>query len=159
VAFCAVALAGQTNLLPSARAPQTVTETLHAYPGSYALSERALESAPTRQFVFPENFAASTGTRVPEIAEQHTIAIAFTSGSTGKPKANVKTWSSFCASSALNAQLLCADLAPNIVATVPPQHMYGLELSVLLPLRSRAAVLIAQPFFPADIAHALHEVQ
>jgi len=41
---------------------------------------------------------------------------------------------------------------------VPPQHMYGLELSVLLPLRSRAAVHTGQPFFAADIAQALCDV-
>jgi acyl-coenzyme A synthetase/AMP-(fatty) acid ligase len=33
--------------------------------------------------------------------------------------------------------------------------MYGLEMSVLLPLRSRAAICSGQPFFPADIAQAL----
>jgi len=158
VAFCAVTLAGQTNLLPSSRTPQTVAETLHAYPGSYTLSERALEPAPSRQFVLPTNLAPLARGNVPEIAAEHVVAIAFTSGSTGQPKANAKTWGSFCASSALNAQLLCADSAPNIVATVPPQHMYGLELSVLLPLRSRAAVHIGQPFFPDDIAEALQAV-
>src|SRR5947208_8529536 len=36
VSFCAVALTGQTNLLPPSRAPQAIAETLHAYPGSYA---------------------------------------------------------------------------------------------------------------------------
>jgi acyl-coenzyme A synthetase/AMP-(fatty) acid ligase len=158
VAFCAVALAGQTNLLPSSRTPQTVAETLHAYTGSYALSERPLQPAPSRQFVLPQNLGARPSASIPEIPARHIIAIAFTSGSTGQPKANLKTWGSFCASSALNAQLLCADDAPNIIATVPPQHMYGLELSVLLPLRSRAAVHIGQPFFPADIAHALQSV-
>jgi len=158
VAFCAVVLAGQTNLLPSSRTPQTIAETLHAYSGSYALGERPLEPAPARQFVLPENLCPRAGTDIPEIPAQHVVAIAFTSGSTGQPKANPKTWSSFCASSALNERLLCADGAPNIVATVPPQHMYGLELSVLLPLRSRAAVHIGQPFFPGDIARALQSV-
>ena len=158
VAFCAVALAGQTNLLPSSRTPQTVAETLHAYPGSYALSERALEPAPSRHFMLPTDLAPLARGNVPEIAAQHVVAIAFTSGSTGPPKANAKTWGSFCASSALNAQLLCADGAPNIVATVPPQHMYGLEMSVLLPLRSRAAVHIGQPFFPGDIIQGLQSV-
>jgi len=158
VAFCAAALAGQTSLLPSSRTPQTVAETLHAYSGSYALSEQALEPAPSRQFVLPQDLASHASTNVPEIPAQHVIAIAFTSGSTGQPKANIKTWSSFCASSALNAQLLCDQHAPHIVATVPPQHMYGLELSVLLPLRSRAAVHVGQPFFPADIARALQSV-
>ena len=158
VAFCAVALAGQTNLLPSSRAPQAIAETLHAYSGSYALSERALQPAATREFVLPQEFAASPGVSMPLIGADHVVAIAFTSGSTGQPKANVKTWGAFCASSALNARVLCADSAPGIVATVPPQHMYGLELSVLLPLRSRATIYTGQPFFPADIARALHEV-
>jgi acyl-coenzyme A synthetase/AMP-(fatty) acid ligase len=36
--------------------------------------------------------------------------------------------------------------------------MYGLELSVLLPLRSRAAIHSGHPFFPADIARALAQV-
>src|SRR5437016_4775831 len=67
VAFCAVALAGQTNLLPSSRTPQTVAETLHAYAGSYALSERPLAPAPSRQFVVPENLASQASTHVPEI--------------------------------------------------------------------------------------------
>jgi acyl-coenzyme A synthetase/AMP-(fatty) acid ligase len=51
------------------------------------------------------------------------------------------------------------DRGVNIVATVPPQHMYGLELSVLLPLCSRAAIDVSQPFFPADIAQALQRVE
>jgi acyl-coenzyme A synthetase/AMP-(fatty) acid ligase len=159
VAFCATAIAGQTNLLPSSRAPLAIAETLHAYPGSYALTERPLDPAPSsRQVVFPARLEAPTLTVIPEIPASHTIAIAFTSGSTGQPKANSKTWGGFCASSALNADLLCADAAPNIVATVPAQHMYGLELSVLLPLRSGAAIHTGHPFFPADIAHALHEI-
>ena len=158
VAFCAVALAGQTNLLPSSRAPQAIAETLHAYSGSYALSERTLQPAATREFVLPQKIAPSPDVPMPLIAADQVVAIAFTSGSTGQPKANVKTWGAFCASSALNARVLCADSAPSIIATVPPQHMYGLELSVLLPLRSRATIHTGQPFFPADIARALHEI-
>jgi acyl-coenzyme A synthetase/AMP-(fatty) acid ligase len=158
VAFCAVAVAGQTNLLPSSRAPQAITETLHAYSGSYALTERALDPAPARQFVLPAPEPTQSNTRIPGIPAEHTVAIAFTSGSTGQPKANSKTWATFCASSALNASLLCEAPAPNIVATVPAQHMYGLELSVLLPLRSGAAIHCGHPFFPADIARALHEI-
>src|SRR5262249_31734348 len=93
---------------------------------------------------------------LPDIAADHVVAIGFTSGSTGAPKANAKTWAGVCASSALNAALLGVDgEAANVVATVPPQHMYGLETSVLLPLRRRAAIHAGQPFFPADVALAL----
>jgi acyl-coenzyme A synthetase/AMP-(fatty) acid ligase len=158
VAFCAVAVAGQTNLLPVSRAPVAVAEILHAYTSSYVLGERTLEPTPTRQFLVPERLATTSPARIPELDQRHPIAIAFTSGSTGQPKPNTKTWGGFCASSAANAQLLCGELRPNVVATVPAQHMYGLELSVLLPLRSRAAIHTGQPFFPADIAAALRTV-
>jgi acyl-coenzyme A synthetase/AMP-(fatty) acid ligase len=45
-----------------------------------------------------------------------------------------------------------------VVATVPPQHMYGLEFSVLLPLFGHAAVHAGKPFFAADIAAVLDEL-
>ena len=159
VSFCAVAVAGQTNLLPSARAPQAVAEVMRAYPDSYALSDRPLEAPPPRLLspIFP-HLLHDGAFSVPALPEQQIVAVGFTSGSTGQPKANAKSWGGFCASTALNARLLCAGAAPNIVATVPPQHMYGMELSVLLPLRSDAAIHSGQPFFPADIAHALCEV-
>ena len=47
---------------------------------------------------------------------------------------------------------------PAIVATVPPQHMYGMELSILLPLIGGMAVHAGRPLFPADIAQALGEL-
>ncbi|HHW4681332.1 MAG TPA: AMP-binding protein, partial [Xylella taiwanensis] len=47
---------------------------------------------------------------------------------------------------------------PTVVATVPPQHMYGMELSVLLPLMAPVAVHAGRPFFPEDVARTLAEV-
>jgi acyl-coenzyme A synthetase/AMP-(fatty) acid ligase len=94
--------------------------------------------------------------------------IGFTSGSTGKPKTYPKSWGSVHASTALNAGAIRRALAiagheamtsvPAIVATVPPQHMYGMELSVLLPLIGGMAVHAGRPLFPADIALALGEL-
>ncbi len=43
----------------------------------------------------------------------------------------------------------------NLVATVPPQHSYGFESSVLLALLGGAAFDAGRPFYPADIADAL----
>ena len=45
-----------------------------------------------------------------------------------------------------------------ILGTVPPQHMYGFESTVLLPLQSGGALCAERPFFPADIAAALAEL-
>jgi acyl-coenzyme A synthetase/AMP-(fatty) acid ligase len=47
---------------------------------------------------------------------------------------------------------------PWIVATVPPQHMFGLETSVLLPLLAGFGVHGGRPLLPADVAAALGEV-
>jgi len=160
LAFCAVVLAGQTNLLPASRAALAVADVLQAYPGSYAIGDRP-EFAIAPYFRIPApaaGAAAGADISMPQIAGNHVVAIGFTSGSTGVPKPNAKTWASVCASSALNAVLLGVDGEQvSIVATVPPQHMYGLEMSVLLPLRSCAAIHSGQPFFPADIAQALSE--
>ena len=46
VAFCAIAMRGQTNLLPSSRAPQAVDEVMATHPGSYALGDQPLDPAP-----------------------------------------------------------------------------------------------------------------
>ncbi len=42
-----------------------------------------------------------------------------------------------------------------VVATVPPQHMYGFETSVLLTLQSGHAFCAEHPFYPADICSVL----
>jgi acyl-coenzyme A synthetase/AMP-(fatty) acid ligase len=160
VMFCAAAIAGQTNLLPASRAPQAIAEVMQAFPHSYVACEGGLDVAVSRFFRVPAlcDNVDNVVSVMPQIALDHVVAIGFTSGSTGAPKANAKTWGGVCASSALNAQLLCGNTAPNVIATVPPQHMYGLELSVLLPLRSSAAIHVGHPFFPADVAQALNDV-
>src|SRR3546814_8081818 len=38
-------------------------------------------------------------------------------------------------------------------------HMYGMEMSVLLPLLGNVAVHVARPFFPQDVADALAEAK
>jgi acyl-coenzyme A synthetase/AMP-(fatty) acid ligase len=45
-----------------------------------------------------------------------------------------------------------------IVATVPPQHMYGFESSVLAPLATGNALCAERPFYPADICAVLEAV-
>lgn len=160
VAFCAAAAAGQTNLLPPSRAPQVLAELLRAHPNHLALTDEddAAVDAPTLDI---RDLGGSSPAPFANLAipADHLVAIGFTSGSTGAPKANRKTWGSFCASSALNlATLRPENDAFNLLATVPPQHMFGMELSVLLPLRSRAAIHVSQPLLPADVALALAEL-
>jgi acyl-coenzyme A synthetase/AMP-(fatty) acid ligase len=163
VAFCAIVLRGQTNLLPSSRAPQAVDEVMAAHPGCYALGEQALDPAPCGYRQLPPLAtvgAHATDERWPLIPADQVVAIGYTSGSTGVPSPNMKTWGSFHASNAGNVAMLQAAVGPRfgLVATVPPQHMYGIEMSVLLPLLGEAGVHAGRPFFPADVAAALAEL-
>ncbi|MBD8874633.1 AMP-binding protein [Rhodanobacter sp. DHB23] len=162
VAFCAIARRGQANLLPPSRAPQAVEEVMAAHPGSYALGELALSPAPHGYRKLPALDAChdAAPVAVPEIPVGQTVAIGYTSGSTGTPRANAKSWRSLRACSAGTLAMLGAVAGGrfNVVATVPPQHIYGIEMSVLLPLLGEVGVHAGRPFFPADVAAALAEV-
>ncbi|MCB1629357.1 MAG: acyl-CoA synthetase [Xanthomonadales bacterium] len=157
VSFCAVALRGQTNLLPHSRAPDVVGEVLALYPSSYALAEYEPSRQPPRFHRLSPNDARSPVSVIPRLPPEHVVAIGFTSGSSGQPKPNLKTWGSFSASTALNTAVIRAHAGDraSIVATVPPQHMYGMETTVLLPLLGGFSVHAGRPFFPAEIADAL----
>jgi len=162
VAFCAVAARGQATLLPPSRAPGAVDEVLAAHAGSYCLGDVELALPPPRYHCLPEVLAQRDGPPV-ALPDDTLALVGFTSGSTGRPRANPKTWGSLRISTAQNLAAL-HDLWPQasspwIVATVPPQHMYGMELSVLLPLFGGAAVHAARPLLPADVAQALREAE
>lgn len=154
VAFAAAQSRGHTVLLPSSRAEQIVAEVERAHAGSYRCDDAAVAAA----LVQPGASAHET------VAANHVCMIGFTSGSTGQPRSFPKRWSGVQSSTAHNAAAMRAALhldaqAPvALVATVPPQHMYGMELSILLPLIAGIAVHAARPLFPADIARALREI-
>jgi acyl-coenzyme A synthetase/AMP-(fatty) acid ligase len=157
VAFAAMLIRGQACLLPPSRVPAVVNEVSAAHPGSYVLDDAAVERVRPAQP--PPSLA------LPAIPHDRVVVIGYTSGSTGRPRPNPKTWGCFAACTALNASRLRAaaaalgeDLLPWIVATVPPQHMYGMELSVLMPLLGGMGIHTGRPLYPADIASALAEV-
>ena len=163
VAFCAIALRGQANLLPPSRATCAVDEVMQAHPGCYALGDQAMNPAPPAYRVLPSWFDAKPDSSIddwPSIPAEQIVAIGYTSGSTGAPRPNAKSWRSLHASTAGNLRMLQASAGErfSVVATVPPQHIYGIEMSVLLPLLGNVQVHAGRPFFPADIASALHDI-
>ena len=161
VGFCAALLRQQTTLLPLSRAEQVVSELGAAYPGSYSWDGGAEQDALR---------GGSTGSRagvvaLPSLAADQCAFVGFTSGSTGPPTPHAKLWSSLSGSTARNASRIRETIAPVpggsrpwIVATVPPQHMYGMEMSVLLPLLGDMPVHCGRPLFPGDVAATLAEV-
>jgi len=157
LAYAAAASVGHTVLLPASRADQVVAEVADAHPGSYHCDDMRVLRALDRADVAITNAM---------IRADHVVMIGFTSGSTGQPKAYPKLWGTVHGSTQCNARAIRTALqamgvgacTSSVVATVPPQHMYGMELSVLLPLIGNMAVHAARPLFPADIAGALSEV-
>ena len=158
VLFAAALLRGQINLLPSSRAPEELGRVRAAYPDSLAVSDTAGSFAELGCLDYAGlRSAAPALTVVPEIPGGQVAAIVFTSGSTGQPQPHAKTWGSL----AIGAELAVRRFGlpgrqPGVVvATVPQQHMYGLETTVLLPLQCGWAMHAGRPFYPADIGGAL----
>ncbi|GGJ96528.1 AMP-binding protein [Luteimonas terricola] len=163
VAFAAAAVRGQVTLLPPSRTRAAIDDVRAHHPDSYCLGDADAcgceDIAPLQHYLrLPDALPRGDGD-MPQVPRDAIVAIGYTSGSTGRPTANHKTWGSFATSTAQNMAaldgLLPAGGSAHVVATVPPQHMYGMEMSVLLPLVGGVAVHDARPFFPVDIAAAL----
>lgn len=165
VTFCAVIVRGQTNLLPANRGIAVQQQLCDRYPGSYVLHDGCDVANGINTFEIidlADYFAgtmAATG-ESPQIPLHHIAAIAFTSGSTGQPKPVEKSWQTFCESSLINARHMLADAVAtqHLLATVPGQHMWGLETSILLPLFADICSSAGQPLFPKDVQTALQQL-
>lgn len=161
VGFAAAMLRGQLTLLPQSRAPQTLRRIAGDYRESYCLTNQdepveGIESVVLRR----HGSIAGWPKRIPHIPLDQVAAIAFTSGSTGQPMPNKKTWEALTAvARATGARLgLKAGQQAAVVATVPHQHMFGLEASVMLPIMHGLVMHAGRPLFPADIRDALADV-
>jgi acyl-coenzyme A synthetase/AMP-(fatty) acid ligase len=158
-AYAAALSVGHPVLMPPSRAEQVVAEVGNAHAGSYRWQDDDVEMGTLL-------ISAAGNEEYPPflVPADRTVMIGCTSGSTGRPRSYPKLWSSMHGSTACNAAAIRLALGiadgtvPTIVATVPPQHMYGMELSILLPLIGGMAVHAGRPLFPADIALALGEL-
>jgi acyl-coenzyme A synthetase/AMP-(fatty) acid ligase len=165
VGMAAALLEGKISLLPPTLAPEMVSQIKHFAPDVFCLTDQPqridlpqcawADVMPTR----PPASASATinAVDIPQLPASRTAAIVFTSGSTGAPVAHRKSWGGLVQSVRAEADRLgLADgRRHSIVATVPPQHMYGFESSLLIALQSGAALNADRPFYPADICAAL----
>ena len=163
-AFAAVIVRGQTNLLPSSRVPGVVKEAAAMFADAYLISDAPFEDIGIPQLLIRQDTLSAQiwpGVAIPEIPGTQTACIVFTSGSTGGPQPHLKSWRNLVTTAGLCAERFLGSISQthvNIIATVPPQHMYGLELSVMLALTGAGATHAARPFFPEDMRAALASV-
>jgi acyl-coenzyme A synthetase/AMP-(fatty) acid ligase len=104
--------------------------------------------------------AGAAAWTVPQIPIMQLAAIVFTSGSTGTPLPYRKTWGRLARCVRDGAPLLglLDGRSHTLIGTVPAQHMYGFESTVLLALVSGNAFSAERPFYPADITAAISAV-
>ena len=162
VGFAATLCRGKVSLLPPAQTPEAVRQIVSLAPDVVCLTDEPEQELPLPRVLYPPDEAPgeTAAATVPEIDAARHAADVFTSGSTGTPLAHRKSWGGLTGGVremarqlGLSAQTPCV-----IVATVPPQHMFGLESSVLLALCNGHALCAERPFFPADIAAVLGSV-
>ena len=157
LAFAAAVLARCTQLMPSARTEAALAELAAGYGDPACVRDEDIQrwraqSAPAAGDITFDS---------PD--DDHPLLVGFTSGSTGASQPHAKTWRMLRASARLNSGAmraaldLAADAPMSIVGTVPSHHMYGLELTVLLPLLAHSSVHAERPLFPADVATALSQ--
>ncbi|HEX4986515.1 MAG TPA: AMP-binding protein [Burkholderiales bacterium] len=163
VGLVAAATRGQTSLLPPDRTPEMLRELREAHGDLYALIDAPVEACPVQSVAFPALPvipASGVTARMPMFDAAQTAAIAFTSGSTGKPTPHRKSWGALARGAAAEAHRfgLSDGSRATLVATVPAQHMYGLESSVLMALHGGLSLHAARPFYPGDVAATLASV-
>jgi acyl-coenzyme A synthetase/AMP-(fatty) acid ligase len=174
VGLGAALLTRKISLLPPTHTPEMIRQLQALAPDAFCLAD-APHAIDLPGFAYQDAFAsapaeaeadAGEACDIPLIPGNQPVADVFTSGSTGLPQPHRKTWGSLVHSARAEAMRL--GLAPDsgsapgrpysAVGTVPPQHMFGFETTVLLPLQSGAAIHAGQPFYPADIVSALQSV-
>jgi acyl-coenzyme A synthetase/AMP-(fatty) acid ligase len=157
VGFAAALLSGRVSLLPPTHTPEVVRRLAAFAPDVFCLSDAAGGDIDLPQLRYPQCAGDAPALwPVPRIECERTVAFVFTSGSSGVPVPHRKTWGRLVQCIRAGAVRLGLEGRPHaLLATVPPQHMYGFESSVLLPMLSGGALCAERPFYPADICAQL----
>jgi len=155
--FAAAMIARQVSLLPSSKAPGAVLDLFASHSDVYCLADSADVPSSLAAVMVPPFPRSSRALEVPRFPADRVALIAYTSGSTGRPQPHPQTWGSLVADArALGKQLgLTEGRACSVVGTVPPQHIYGMETTVMLPMQNGMSVHSGRPLLPGALAVAL----
>ena len=161
VTLVAGMLSERINLMPSTYTRESVREMLAFAPDAFIVSDEADAFNVMPCMIFPDTLDTDPGSvlAVPDLPAEQRVAWVFTSGSTGSPVPHLKTWGKLVANTRGAARLLDIDAWPDprftLLGTVPPQHMYGFESTILLALQNGGAFSADRAFFPAEVVSAL----
>jgi acyl-coenzyme A synthetase/AMP-(fatty) acid ligase len=162
VGLGAALVRGQNSLLPPNHTPDMIERLRGLYPSIYVLTDLADHESGLLVLQHPADHAElQADDAVPLIDDAADAVQVLTSGSTGAPVPHAKAWGCLRLGVRAEAQRLAEAMGlqslagVTVVPTVPSQHMFGFESTVLLAMLGGAAVDTERPFYPADIAAAL----
>jgi acyl-coenzyme A synthetase/AMP-(fatty) acid ligase len=161
VGLAACLMSARVSLLPSTHTPEVIEQLTRFAPDAFCLTDDRRCDIDLPKVYYPEEAPLrEMAWAVPAIPVTQLAAIVFTSGSTGVPLPYRKTWGHLarCVRDGAPRLGLTDGRSHVLIGTVPPQHMYGFESTVLLALMSGNSFAAERPFYPADIAAALSAV-
>ncbi|HJU72013.1 MAG TPA: AMP-binding protein [Paucimonas sp.] len=159
VGLAAAMTSRKVSLLPSTQTPEMIRQMALFAPDAFCLTDSRDCPIALPQMHYPALAEQDEGGEfvVPQIDAGQLIAYVFTSGSTGVPMPHRKTWGALVRNVQAEAQLcgLHDGRRHAVIGTVPPQHMYGFESTVLIVMQSANALVAGNSFYPSDICHAV----
>jgi acyl-coenzyme A synthetase/AMP-(fatty) acid ligase len=166
VVLCAAIVRGQTTLLPPTTTPNVIRAMRAFASDAYHVTDDAKNAVDLPRFALPGLESESRPLHAGDTEElaialipgEQVVACVFTSGSTGEPQPHFKTWGGLVPNVQGEARRLGIGPGHSILGTVPPQHMYGFESTVLLPLLAGAALTSERLYYPADIDAAIQRL-
>jgi len=161
VGFAAGLISGKTSLQPASQSAETLRQIQAACPDVVCLCDDDFDTLDLPRLDFPMNATVNPENvaKIPVVPAEQIAACLFTSGSTGRPTPHTKTWGRLVKNARAEASRLgLFAQTHSIVGTVPAQHSYGFESTVLLALHGNAPFWSGRPFYPQDIVCSLNAV-
>jgi acyl-coenzyme A synthetase/AMP-(fatty) acid ligase len=148
IALLASWLRAKTVVLP----PNTLDDTLDATRDQFKIGFEC--GTDWAQELTRTDTSPTHGIWEPQLSQDFPAVKLFTSGSTGSPKTVSKSLSNLLDEARAISTLQNWPSAP-VLATVPPQHLYGLTFSVLLPWILENTWIDESPHYPQDLIEIL----
>ena len=159
VSFCATLLAGGANLLPANRLPASVEQIVSKWPQAIIITDQNHSGRHNSAIAIQDLLTQHPQSdEMPSISADQLAAVVYTSGSSGAASEITKSWRVLYHSSLINMAEYGPGQLTHALATVPPQHMWGLETTVLAPLFGPLIMSPEQPLFATDIIAALNQM-
>lgn len=156
VGLAACAVSERVCILPASHTPDTIAQLLEAFPELHCLTDLADSDIALPTLRVDASLLAEAGAEhwpPPTLPSGQLVAQVFTSGSTGRAKGHDKFWGALVENTRAGMAREGLETATgfSVLGTVPAQHMYGLESTVLLPMLGGGLMSDARPFYPADV--------